>query len=129
MLAQDLSVKQICEDIIEEVLGNVMLITDSAIDFELAQRELPSRRMVVRNNMDYLLTVAEDRRNKLTLGGDDLIRLSVKDNYLKFFKFEKKGAPLDISGENFEVCPTLGVHGDEDNSHRIIVSGLEKNLS
>lgn len=38
-----------------------MLIGESAFDFEVAAKEVPTRRMVVRNNIDYLLTAAEER--------------------------------------------------------------------
>lgn len=43
----------------------------------------------MRNNIDYLLTFAEERHQRLSRKGDFTdIRMSVKDNYLKFFKPE-----------------------------------------
>lgn len=84
------------EELLEDILEGVAMIAESAQQFEEAKKHAEeshpegSRRKVIRNNMDYLLTVIEERHRNAdsvigaAAGGLD-IRYSVKDCYRKFF--------------------------------------------
>jgi len=87
----------------------------------------------VRNNIDYLLTATEERHQKLSRkGGFTDIRMSVKDNYLKFFKPEtedqKPAEKKKETGEAFEISPALGVRGDQIDTS-VPKHSIDKNLS
>lgn len=111
------------------------MIIESANQFEEAKKlaeeskqdkSIGSRRKVIRNNMDYLLTVVEERHRNAdsvigqAAGGLD-IRYSVKDCYRKFFideelpstrRLDDSPSKEDKNLENFEVAPALGVKDD-----------------
>lgn len=88
------------EQLLDEILEGVYLITESASDFDQQVQMQPQsrRKGVIRNNMDYLLTVVEERhRNGASMtaaaaGGAD-IRFSVKDCYRKLFEDEGLSDP------------------------------------
>jgi hypothetical protein len=115
------------EELIEEILEGVFMQAESAQLFEetklRAEKVETGRRKVIRNNMDYLMTVIEERHRNadsvygVAAGGLD-IRYSVKECYRKFFieeedqyrNDEKQANPNKIENqESFEVSPTLGV--------------------
>jgi hypothetical protein len=76
------------------------------------------RRKVVKNRMDYLLTVVEERHHSVIRGAPTDIRFSVKNTYLRYFDEKQAELRDDDSrtaenqqdcGETFEIAPTLGV--------------------
>jgi hypothetical protein len=108
------------------------MFAESAQQFEeskrLAEESIATkaengRRKVIRNNMDYLITVIEERHRNadsvygVAAGGLD-IRYSVKECYRKFFveeqfRNEEQPNPNKIENlESFEVSPTLGIKED-----------------
>ena len=116
----------------DEILENVFMFADSAQQFEevkkIAEENVKpenGRRKVIRNNMDYLMTVIEERHRNAdsvygaAAGGLD-IRYSVKECYRKLFaedqlRDEEEPNPNKIENlESFEVAPTLGVKEDQD---------------
>lgn len=117
------------EEILDEILETVYMHAESAQMFEetkmIAEKVENGRRKVLRNKMDYLMTVIEERHRNadsvygVAAGGLD-IRYSVKECYRKFFieedqyRNEEQPNPNKIENlESFEVSPTLGVKEDE----------------
>ena len=124
---------------IEDIVSSVFLIAESAQDFEQAQKEVGGRRKVIRNNIDYLLTAAEERHSRLSNPrfnngeGDYIdIRMSVKENYRKFFDQQVHGGQAKKEAanlESFEICPTLGVHGDREEPNDLRMVEIERSIS
>lgn len=126
---------------LEDIITSVFLIAESAQDFELAQKEVGVRRKVIRNNIDYLLTAAEERHSRLSNprynnGAGDYtdIRMSVKDNYRKFFDEPSvhgggQAKKVVANLENFEISPTLGVHGDKEEQSDLRMIEIERSIS
>lgn len=130
-----------CEQLVEDIIETVSMIVDSEEQFEENKRmtegnqeeskntdnRMDRRRRVKKNNqgdvieyMDYLMTAMQERHHEYLTGAKAAtdIRMSVKLQYRHFFEGNDKDGGKNL--EAFEITPTLGVYGqDQDDLSKV----------
>ena len=128
--SQTLDLKVYMEEIIEDLIDRACMEAESANQFDEAKRiaeemldkgllaaeedrlhggNTMRRRKVLKNNMDYLMTMVEERGMLAERGTD--IRYSVKESYRRFFN--RADDPPEENKELFEIAPALNVRGGD----------------